>query len=499
MTDFYQSPADKLRFEILLKSLREGRLNLAILGDDELALAHYGRRIFQHLREQGEPNVELWTSADSERLVDRFNEILSSLTLDQALDKSNKMAPKRYMIFPDTHGIQDFELQLLARLVNGFPASNINVILLVNSHSAYDKKLSAFGKNLLQWVLESQAPATAKPPRVETLGDWPGAKQVLVDKKPAPVEMSPDAGMSFPAVPPPPLDLSDNKPTDSSLQTMSQDPVMGEPILPTDTLSGEELAKSWESQHTTKPLGGKIAMVLLLALLLTLGVSTYLYQERVLEEWQGMRAYLAGSKPATSTDAVVAVPPPPPPPTVSMSSSNTSAVKPTEGLSPGNEELVPTAPEPAPSPAPSPAPTPTDTKAPTEPAKKPISEDKPVDKPVKTESQSDSKVKKASKAADKSSQADSSAWVEALDPNVWVMQHGAFESLAEARNFQATSLGYQSGQVLFTQRKGSKPYYILITGPYTDREQAQALMKQNPPLAKAWVRSAKSIKAQFQE
>ena len=163
MSDFYQSPADKLRFEILLKSLREGRLNLAILGDDEIALAHYGRRIFQHLREQGEQHVELWTSADSDRLVDRFNEILSTLTLGEALDKSNKSSPRRFMIFPDTQGIQDFELQLLARLVNGFPASNINVILLVNSRSAYDKKLSAFGKNLLQWVLESKDPSPGQP------------------------------------------------------------------------------------------------------------------------------------------------------------------------------------------------------------------------------------------------------------------------------------------------------------------------------------------------
>lgn len=207
MSDFYQSPADKLRFEILLKSLREGRLNLAILGDDEIALAHYGRRIFQHLREQGEAHVELWTSADSDRLVDRFNEILSTLTLDQALDKSNKASPKRFMIFPDTQGIQDFELQLLARLVNGFPASNINVILLVNSQSAYDKKLSAFGKNLLQWVLESKDPAPSKPQRLETLGDWPGAQQVpsvKKDDKPAPPPLPP--------MPAPPLDLDEVRP-----------------------------------------------------------------------------------------------------------------------------------------------------------------------------------------------------------------------------------------------------------------------------------------------
>ena len=526
MTDFYQSPADKLRFEILLKSLREGRLNLAILGDDELALAHYGRRIFQYLREQGEPHVELWTSADSERLVDRFNEILSSLTLDQALDKSNKTAPKRYMIFPDTHGIQDFELQLLARLVNGFPASNINVILLVNSHSAYDKKLSAFGKNLLQWVLESQAPSTDKPPRVETLGDWPGAKQVLTEKKSSTQDKTSSADLSLPPAPPPPLDLTDSKSLDLSSQTSGQDPVMGDPIPASDALSGEELAKSWEAQSEGKPRGGKIALALLLTLLLTLGVSGYIYQERVLEEWQGMRSYLAGTKPAATTEAVAPVPPPPPPPTVSMSSSNTTAVKPTEALSPGKEELVSAAPEPAApiDPPPSetkaksePAPVATDQpktaaakfeKEPVKPAaepaknsvesaKKPRSDDKPIDKTAKAEPKAEPKAE--SKTSDKSNKADSPAWVEALDSNAWVMQHGAFESLTEARNYQATSLGFQSGQVLFTQRKGSKPYYILVTGPYADRAQAQALMKQNPPLAKAWVRSAKSLKAQFQD
>ena len=544
MTDFYQSPADKLRFEILLKSLREGRLNLAILGDDELALAHYGRRIFQYLREQGEPHVELWTSADSERLVDRFNEILSSLTLDQALDKSNKTAPKRYMIFPDTHGIQDFELQLLARLVNGFPASNINVILLVNSHSAYDKKLSAFGKNLLQWVLESQVPSKDKPPRVETLGDWPGAKQVLSEKKSTIQDKALSADLSLPPAPPPPLDLTDNKSLDLSSQAMGQDPVMGDPIPAAEALSGEELAKSWESQSAAKPRGGKIALALLLTLLLTLGVSGYIYQERVLEEWQGMRSYLEGTKTAATTEAVAPVPPPPPPPTVSMSSSNTTAVKPTEALSPGKEELVSAAPEPAAPVEPPPA----DPKAKSEPtpvavepaktaaakpekepaktnpepskpskepvkevvkepvkpvvepaktsvesAKKPRSEDKPIDKTAKAEPKAESKTN------DKSGKADNPAWVEALDANAWVMQHGAFESLTEARNFQATSLGFQSGQVLYTQRKGSKPYYILVTGPYKDRAQAESLMKQNPPLAKAWVRSAKSLKAQFQD
>jgi septal ring-binding cell division protein DamX len=102
------------------------------------------------------------------------------------------------------------------------------------------------------------------------------------------------------------------------------------------------------------------------------------------------------------------------------------------------------------------------------------------------------------RAAD-SARADSTSWVDSLDPNAWVMQHGAFDSLSEARTFQSSALGYKAGQVLLTQLKGSKPFYILITGPYAEKAQAEALMKQNPPLAKAWLRSVKSLKAQFQE
>ena len=85
MNDFYQSPADKMRLDVLLNSLLEGRLNLAILGHDEIALAHYARTIHEHLRQHGQ-QVELWSSAESDQLVDRFNRILADLTLKQAQD-----------------------------------------------------------------------------------------------------------------------------------------------------------------------------------------------------------------------------------------------------------------------------------------------------------------------------------------------------------------------------------------------------------------------------
>ena len=304
MSDFYQSPADKLRFEILLKSLREGRLNLAILGDDEIALTYYGRRIFQHLKEQGEQHVELWTSADSEKLVDRFNDILSELTVDQAVDKGNKTSPKRFMIFPDTQSIQEFELQLLARLVNGFPASNINLILLVNNQFSYEKKLAPFGKNLLQWVLESEDPTPAKPQRIETRDEAPQAPPTLAPKSP-----SLDNTFSLPPAPLPPLDMPKEvppslvqaKPADSDHLGKLDDPIepeMGEEVPMGSTLSGEDLAKEWADNAASSRRSTKIAAILLVAVVGSLATFGFLYQDLISDEASSLQDYLGGKNVA---------------------------------------------------------------------------------------------------------------------------------------------------------------------------------------------------------
>ena len=492
MSDFYQSPADKLRFEILLKSLREGRLNLAILGDDEVALTYYGRRIFQHLREQGESHVELWTSADSEKLVDRFNEILSELTVDQAVDKGNKAAPKRFMIFPDTQAIQEFELQLLARLVNGFPASNINLILLVNNQTSYEKKLATFGKNLLQWVLESEDPTPPKSQRIETRDDFSASQKTT-----APMAAASGKTFTLPPAPLPPLDVPEQgmTPTKAAALPVGEsmpelddpmEPVMGEEVVAATTLSGEELAKEWADSAAASRRSTKIVAILLVAILGSLATFGFLYQDLIRQEAESLQDYLGGKKPVAEVQADQA---PAPAATVSMSSSNTSDPQSPDIVLSEKEELVspstPAIPSPpvaaAPS-SPSPAPTP----AVPEPAAAPA--------PSVVEAK-----KKPEIAAEKSAGADDPVWVSKLDADTWVLQHGAFDSLAEAKAFQANSSLFKSAQVLFSQRKGGKSFYIVLTGPYADKAMAETQMRQNPAMAKAWLRTSKSLKAQFQD
>ena len=487
MSDFYQSPADKLRFEIWLKSLREGRLNLAILGDDEVALTYYGRRIFQHLREQGELHVELWTSADSEKLVDRFNEILSELTVDQAVDKGNKAAPKRFMIFPDTQAIQEFELQLLARLVNGFPASNINLILLVNNQTSYEKKLATFGKNLLQWVLESEDPTPSKTQRIETREDFSASQKTT-----APSASGSGQTFTLPPAPLPPLDMPDpdGAPTKASSLAAAEatpelvdpiEPVMGEEVPSGTTLSGEELAKEWADSAAASKRSTKIVAILLVAILGSLATFGFLYQDMIREEAEALQDYLGGKKPTAQAKSE---PAPAPAATVSMSSSNSPEPKSQDIVLSEKEELVSPS-EPPASPPPPAAPEPVAAPAPAvvEAKKKP---EKSSEKPPEI-------------AADKAAGADDSVWVSKLDADTWVLQHGAFDSLAEARGFQTNSSLFKSAQVLFSQRKGGKSFFIVVTGPYADKAVAETQMRQNPAMAKAWLRTSKSLKAQFQD
>ena len=40
MSDIYQSPGDRLRFEVLLKSLTEGNLNIAVLSKHDKAVSY---------------------------------------------------------------------------------------------------------------------------------------------------------------------------------------------------------------------------------------------------------------------------------------------------------------------------------------------------------------------------------------------------------------------------------------------------------------------------
>ena len=88
--------------------------------------------------------------------------------------------------------------------------------------------------------------------------------------------------------------------------------------------------------------------------------------------------------------------------------------------------------------------------------------------------------------------------MEQLAAGGFVVQLAAFDTEAEILNFQRSDAVYAKARVVRVHRKDSnKRYYVLIAGPMATKAQAEAYMQSHRLLAKGWLRTAKSLKAQL--
>jgi cell division protein FtsN len=80
-----------------------------------------------------------------------------------------------------------------------------------------------------------------------------------------------------------------------------------------------------------------------------------------------------------------------------------------------------------------------------------------------------------------------------------VLQLAAFDDENEAKDFKSDQRAFASARILSPYKKGSrKHYYIVVMGPFEDKAQADRFMQKNPLYSRGWLRSGKSVKAQFE-
>ena len=506
MTDIFQSPGDRLRFEILLKSLTEGSINLAVLSQHDLVLDFYGNLFEERLRAAGEQNIEFCTSTSSEQLVQTFNDILSELTLNQATEKEKKLAPRRFLLFRDSILMQEFELQLLARLVNGFPAGNISVILLINSAGNYHKKLEAFGKNLLQWEVETKA---GEPKRV--LSDWvadtpesapaseppvlqpmsaqdseEALKQLNMPKKtswripglgrkaqPAPAPAPASATVVSGPAPAPastPTKPQEAAPVAAFDAQTPREPVLGAPVLGVPASVAASTAQATESdvfkRSSRKPRWG----IVLFVLLMSSAVFGFMYKDMLVEEAELFKKYLLRGTPAAPAPEPVASAPEPVASSAAPAASDVASGAMDMQAIPASGSMVaaPVA---------------------SEPLVAALAKEPEKIEPPKKEAQTNAAQ------ADKVSDAD---WVSQLPDEGFVLQLAAFDVEEEMLTFKRSYAAYASARVMQVRKKDTnKRYFILLAGPFETKPEADRFMKSSPLLAKGWLRSVKSVKAQL--
>ncbi|WP_310625455.1 hypothetical protein [Limnohabitans sp.] len=516
MTDIYQSAGDRLRFEILLKLLTEGEgsANLAVLSDHERVLDCYGNLFEERLRAKGESHIEWCSSTNSERLVQKFNAILSEITLDQALEKDKKHAPRRFLVLRDLVLVQDFELQLLARLANGFPAGNISVILLINRAGNYQSKLEAFGKNLLKWEIETEAgeptmkltdgvatsptpePVLAEPaflPQPPTLTEEVSSVSKLLNlptktawrvpsfgKRPEPPVDAP-----LPAFAPPTLTVvvpsaasfsppqaEALAPWPSVVSDTSREPTLNAPM----PLAAAPAATDADLFRRPPARPSRAASWVLLILLMSMAAFGLMYKDLVLEEAESLKKYMLRGTPAVLA------------PDEAASAAAAASAQALAASMASEAVFVASQAQEVASTASAVAWVASDVV--------PIA---PAEAQVRKTSDKDRLADKAQAKAESKPEANSDeVWVNQLPANGYVVQLAAMDTQDEMRSFQRSNMVYAKARITRAHHKDTgKRYFILMAGPFETKTQADAFMQSSPLLAKGWLRSNKSIKTEF--
>ena len=152
--DLFLRDADRERMALAYGALIAKRQSLLLASSSDVLLEHYGRILVQQLRRHDDVQVEVYFPSSSEALIQRFNDVLAPMSLEDAVSTQGAGLPARILVLHDARSVQASQLELLARLVNDFPGANVRVVLLINTQSQLEKDLAAFGKRMSRWTID---------------------------------------------------------------------------------------------------------------------------------------------------------------------------------------------------------------------------------------------------------------------------------------------------------------------------------------------------------
>ena len=153
---FYRSK-DKQRFQLALNALVDDDLGLAVIGTNETVLDHYCRMLVARLRDLNIFQVEVFLPTNTDSLLKRFNEMLATMSMEQARQPAHPAAPVKLLVVNDAKSVNEEQWALLVRLLADFPGVNVRLVLFLDKTGwpNYEKPLTLFGRKLYRWVVET--------------------------------------------------------------------------------------------------------------------------------------------------------------------------------------------------------------------------------------------------------------------------------------------------------------------------------------------------------
>ena len=146
--------ADGLRLDGCITLLVQEGQNLALSSLAEAALDHYADLLVNRLRRAVSCPVEVYFPASTAALVQRFEDLVARMTLQQAMAVVPGAAPERIWLVHEAGALAPSELQLLMRLVGNFPGAGVRVVLLFGATAAGRKGFESPGRRFARWDIQ---------------------------------------------------------------------------------------------------------------------------------------------------------------------------------------------------------------------------------------------------------------------------------------------------------------------------------------------------------
>jgi hypothetical protein len=504
LAPLYFRHADRLRLEGCVAGLlRDGR-SLALSSNREAALDHYSRLLFARLRESSPSSqLEVYFPADTAAMLARFNEVLATQSVEQAMKVSGTESVARIMIVHDAGALADHEVQLLARLVQNFPGANIRIVLLLGTSARSRKIFESFDRRMLRWDIEAPTPEQAETMLAQGREDGcEGVVRALLQKMQAPepgemVQADPAGidplGFDAPGA---------RSPASTDVFTFSGGATKGR---------AETDGKPAESKNR-KSRSGFFRWFLAVSALavLSVGITAWLHPDVFnLDRLQMAQRWVRSTLQSASPPATVIAPAPGAGATVAQ----TPPAAPADAAPPVEPPAVPAASAPAAGAPEAPVATlppvaATDTtlaaKAP--PAQVQPAPATPANPPAPPASLKPAKI--APGAATAPALAESieapadalaaQAWLKPMPFGTFVVQHAAMPTYQAALQWQKGQPALTAARVVALYRPNQKmAYFAVVSGPFTSRALAAEFTKSRGVPPDAWVRSARSLREQF--
>ena len=516
MAPLYFRNADRLRLEGCVAGLlRDGR-SLALSSNREAALDHYSRLLFARLRESSPSSqLEVYFPADTAAMLARFNDVLASQSVEQAMKVSGTEPVARIMIVHDAGALADHEVQLLARLVQNFPGANIRIVLLLGTSARSRKIFESFDRRMLRWDIEVPTPEQAEAMLAQGREDGcEGAVKALLQKMQAPapgevIEADPAGidplGFSAPG--------SRNDPG-TEVFTFSGGADKGRSADAGNNAKADKArakaAKAAKSARAGSGRAGLFRWVLVIGALIALSVGTtaWLHPDvfsldrlQMAQRWA--RSVLSGASPAAAVVAVPAAPaaaasetapgtapePPVAPGAIAAPAPDATAVAaPVDVVAPAAVPPNVAAPEPAvvitsksaavPPKAATPGPAVVFSSKPAAVVPPPAAETTSIELPAEPLA--------------------AQAWIKPMPFGTYMVQHAAMPTYQAALQWQKSQPALSAARVVALYRPNQKmAYFVVLSGPFASRELATDFSKSRGVPPDAWVRSARSVRDQF--